>query len=226
MNLSRREFCEAAVATGAALRYPEPLLRAASTKAQASELPGSWPVPRQNRYLTSIQPLAGRMTAAPAIGAEIELQRVRAVVTAIAPKPGAGLDRAVAIENGRLRGYRLDGSLLGQTHPPGLNFQSMIAAEDLNGDGRVEPALMAGRPLMSPAPPPVTTPRVGTNERHPLDTKRFNATIPRAGRVSNPSRSVSEPYPHRRFNSGKPFLPWNLRPLGTPRGRPPSLPSA
>ena len=45
-----------------------------------------------------------------------------------------------------MRCYRLDGSLLWEAHPPGLNFESLVAAEDLDGDGRVELALTAGRP--------------------------------------------------------------------------------
>jgi len=103
-------------------------------------------MPRQNRCLTSIQPLAGRMTTAPTIAGEITFARGRGVVSGFASKPNALVDRAVVIGNGRLRCYRLDGSLVWDTHPPALNFESLVVAEDLDGDGRVELALMAGRP--------------------------------------------------------------------------------
>jgi len=101
---------------------------------------------RQNRLLTAIQPLPGKMTAPPEVVAKITFPKGQGVVTPIASKPGGPVDRAIAIADGRLRCYRLDGSLLWETHPPGLNFQSLVAAEDLDGDGRVELALMTGRP--------------------------------------------------------------------------------
>lgn len=126
--------------------YPEALLAAAGKLPLRSEQPGSWPVPRQNQCLTSIQPLAGRMSTAPEIAAEIAFVRGQGAVTAFASKPGAPMDRAVVVANGRLRCSRLDGSLLWEAHPPGLNFESLVIAEDLDGDGRVELALMAGRP--------------------------------------------------------------------------------
>ena len=105
-----------------------------------------WPVPRQNRCLTSIQPLAGRMAVAPQIAAEVPFPRGQGAVSGFAAKPNGPVDRAIAIGNGRLLCYRLDGSLLWESHPPGLNFENLVIAEDLDGDGRVELALMAGRP--------------------------------------------------------------------------------
>ena len=86
------------------------------------------------------------MAEAPQIAAEIPFPRGQGAVSGFASKPGGTVDRAVVIGNGRLRCYRLDGSLLWEAHPPGLNFESLITAEDLDGDGRVELALTAGRP--------------------------------------------------------------------------------
>ena len=108
--------------------------------------PGAWPVPRQNRLLTAIQPLRGRMAAAPRITARVTFPKGQGALTSFAATPGGEVDRAVSLANGRLSCYRLDGSLLWQSHPAGLNFQSLISAEDLDGDGRVELALTAGRP--------------------------------------------------------------------------------
>src|ERR1035438_4040573 len=145
-SLSRREFCGTAVAVGATLLCPQSLPQAFGKSLKGGERPGSWPVPRQNRCLTGVQPLAGHLSAAPGIAAQITFPRVQGVLTPFASKPGAAVDRTVAIEDGWLRCYRLDGSLLWETHPPGLNFVSLIAAEDLDADGRVELALTAGRP--------------------------------------------------------------------------------
>lgn len=86
------------------------------------------------------------MTTAPTIVGEIAFSRGQGVVSGYASKPRGPVDRAVVIRNGRLCCYRLDGSLLWEAHPPGLNFESLVIAEDLDGDGRVELALMAGRP--------------------------------------------------------------------------------
>lgn len=143
-SLSRREFCGAAAAMGAALIYPEHIPQPA--KAGAAEAAGSWPTVRQNRQLTAIQPLPGRMTSAPKIAGSLAFPRGPGLVNAIASQPNGALDRAVVIADGRLRCYHLDGKLLWETHPAGLNFQSLVAAEDLDGDGRIELALMAGRP--------------------------------------------------------------------------------
>jgi hypothetical protein len=146
MRLNRREFCGAAAAAGAALLCPARILEAEVKPRPGAEPPGTWPTARQNRCLTGIQPLAGKMTAAPGIVAEIAFARNQGALTGVASKPNGPVDRAVAIENGRLRCYRLDASLLWETHPAGLNFESLVIAEDLDGDGRVELALMAGRP--------------------------------------------------------------------------------
>ena len=143
---SRRKFCQTTAVLGGALLDPSALLAAAIGAPTLKELPGTWPVPRQNRCLTGIQPLAGRMRVAPHIAAELAFPRVQGALTGLASKPGGAVDRALVTGNGGLRCYRLDGSLLWEAHPAGLNFESLVAAEDLDGDGRVELALTAGRP--------------------------------------------------------------------------------
>lgn len=56
------------------------------------------------------------------------------------------MDCALALADGGLRCYSLEGKLLWEIHPEGLNFDNLVTAEDLDGDGRVELALTAGRP--------------------------------------------------------------------------------
>ncbi|PWU09578.1 MAG: hypothetical protein C5B50_27080 [Verrucomicrobia bacterium] len=161
-DITRRQFCESTTVLGAALLHAGTLLAAAESASKSKEPAGSWPVPRQNRCLTNIQPLAGRISAAPHIVAEIAFPRTQGALTSLVAqihsshsshsshpvqsKPSGTVDRAVVAANGRLRCYALDGKLLWEAHPPGLNFESVVAAEDLDGDGRVELALMAGRP--------------------------------------------------------------------------------
>jgi len=146
MPLSRRKFCAAAALTGAALLCPASLLQAAGKHGTEPAAKGDWPVPRQNRCLTSLQPLPGYLRAPPELAAEIQFARYPGVTSPVASRPKGPVDRAVALENGRLHCYRLDGSMVWESHPPGLNFESLVAAEDLDGDGRVELALTAGRP--------------------------------------------------------------------------------
>ena len=144
--MSRREFCETAVAIGTAFVFPQTLLQTAGKPPERVKLLGNWPVPRQNRCLTSIQPLAGRLTVAPVMAGEITFPQTQGVISAFKSKPDGPVDRAAVLGNGRLRCCRLDGRLLWESHPPGLNFENLVVAEDLDGDGRVELALMAGRP--------------------------------------------------------------------------------
>lgn len=106
---------------------------------------GSWQTARQNRQLTGIQPFPGRMKRAPKIAAALPFPHSQGDVTAIASRHGGAKDRAIVLASGRLRCYDLDGRLRWETHPDGLNFQTLIAAEDIDADGRVELALMAGR---------------------------------------------------------------------------------
>lgn len=145
-RMSRREFCGKAAALGAIIMQPGWAQAAERGRDAAPIPPGSWPMPRQNRLLTAVQPLSGKMTAAPGIAAKIAFGTGQGALTPIAVKPNAPTDHAVSIADGRLRCYRLDGKFLWEQHPAGLNFSSLIAAEDIDGDGRVELALMAGRP--------------------------------------------------------------------------------
>jgi hypothetical protein len=145
-NITRREFCGTAAAVGAALMVPEMSNASGGGKPELAADAGSWPAPRQNRQLTAIQPLPGKMKSAPKIAASLPFPRGQGMVTAIASKPNGKLDRAIVIADGRLRCYGLDGKLHWESHPAGLNFQSLVAAEDIDADGRVELALMAGRP--------------------------------------------------------------------------------
>jgi outer membrane protein assembly factor BamB len=146
LGLTRRQFCASVAEVAGVLLVPV-ALRAEEEKAAGKRgASGSWPTARQNRCLTSIQPLAGRMAQAPQIVAEIPFARGQGVVTGFASKPAGPVDRAIVMGNGGLRCYRLDGSLVWEAHPPGLNFETLVAAEDLDGDGRVELALTAGRP--------------------------------------------------------------------------------
>lgn len=107
---------------------------------------GDWPTPRQNRRLTAIQPLPGKMRTAPEVVARQSFGKGKGQLRLIASKPGGAEDRVVSIADGRLRCYQRDGKLLWDIHPEGLNFESLIAAEDIDGDGRMELALTAGRP--------------------------------------------------------------------------------
>jgi hypothetical protein len=145
-RLNRRDFCEVAAMMGAAMLSPERISSAEERPEREPERPGSWPTPRQNRQLTAVQPLAGQIRHAPVIVASLPFARGQGAMRVIASKPSGTPDTAIVIADGRLRCYRLDGKPLWETHPPGLNFQSLVAAEDLDGDGRVELALMAGRP--------------------------------------------------------------------------------
>jgi len=105
-----------------------------------------WPTPRHDTHLTARQPCPGTMRTAPAILTRTAVAPGSAVLTPFASKPGGQPDRALALFDGALRCYALTGKLLWQSHPLGLNFQSLAAIEDLDGDGRVEIAVSAGRP--------------------------------------------------------------------------------
>jgi hypothetical protein len=98
---------------------------------------GDWPTPRQNRRLTAIQPLPGKMHAAPEVVARQSFGQGKGQLRLIASKPGGAEDRVVSIADGRLRCYQRDGKLLWDIHPNGLYFESLVAAEYVDGDGRV-----------------------------------------------------------------------------------------
>jgi hypothetical protein len=108
--------------------------------------PGDWPTPRQNRCLNGVQPVPGRMTSAPKVAARLGFPKGQGALREVSIRADGPADHVIAIADGRLRCYHPDGKLRWETHPPGLNFESLIAAEDLDGDGRVELALTAGRP--------------------------------------------------------------------------------
>src|SRR5687768_1586142 len=133
-NLTRREFCGTTAAIGAALMMPETSGAAGAGKPELPADAGSWPAPRQNRQLTGVQPLPGRMKRAPKVVASLPFPRVQGLVTPIASKPNGKPDRAIVIADGRLSCYDLEGKRLWETHPAGLNFQSLVAAEDIDAD--------------------------------------------------------------------------------------------
>ena len=109
-----------------------------------SAQPADWPEPRHDRHLTAIQPVAGALRQAPAVLATIDLGRI--VPAAVAVDRGAGKGKIwIAIIGGELRGYGDDGKIAWTCHPPGINFASISATADFDGDGEAEIALQAGR---------------------------------------------------------------------------------
>jgi hypothetical protein len=143
-RLTRREFCAAAVS--AAVIAPVTPAQADKKPMQKPRLAGDWPTPRQNRCLNSVQPLAGKLRRAPKITAAIPIGKGQGMPLTFASKPDGPPDRILSLAYGALRCYEPNGKLLWESHPPGLNFAGLVAAEDLDTDGRVELALMAGRP--------------------------------------------------------------------------------
>ncbi|MFH1741853.1 MAG: VCBS repeat-containing protein, partial [bacterium] len=109
-----------------------------------SAAPGDWPEPRQNPHLTTVQPLAGAMEEAPAVLARIEVSPSRPGMTAV-PSPDGSETWGLCIVGGALHCFNTQGEQKWLSHPPGLNFTSVVAAEDLDLDGRIEIALKAGR---------------------------------------------------------------------------------
>ncbi|MCW3098100.1 MAG: hypothetical protein JWL77_3718 [Chthonomonadaceae bacterium] len=145
-KMNRRELAKTAVVMGAAMICPEVAASAAAQSDPHPDRPGSWPTPRQNRQLTGVQPMAGAMRHAPGVVASLPFERGHGAITVIASKPNGIQDTIIEIVGGRLRCYRMDGTVKWESHPAGLNFESLVAAEDIDGDGHVELALMAGRP--------------------------------------------------------------------------------
>src|SRR5437762_1081688 len=84
-----------------------------------------WPEPRHDRHLTSIQPIAGAITKAPAVMGEVDLGRIAPVATAVQRADKETI--WVAIVGGELRAYLADGSRAWSCHPPGINFTSIIS---------------------------------------------------------------------------------------------------
>jgi outer membrane protein assembly factor BamB len=106
--------------------------------------PGDWPEPRQNSRLTAVQPLPGSMKSAPSVSGQIDLGRTTPAISAAALKDGTAV--GLSVFAGTLRCYETNGALRWETHPAGLNFESIVAHEDLDGDGAPEVLLQAGRP--------------------------------------------------------------------------------
>lgn len=106
---------------------------------------GDWPEQRQNAQLTAIQPLSGCMGAEPVVIASYDLGRSRPVSVPVAAADGSG-HWALCIASGALSCYRQNGECLWTSHPAGINFTSVVATGDFNGNGRNEVLLQAGRP--------------------------------------------------------------------------------
>lgn len=138
--ISRRAFCEGVA--GGALALP----LAASGSATEPPAAGDWPTARQNNRLTGAQSLAGRMARPPRAAGRLEFGAGHGTLRPFALRPGGEPDRVLEIASGVVRCYRPDGGLAWEEHPLGLNFDALVAAEDIDGDGRVELALTAGRP--------------------------------------------------------------------------------
>jgi len=96
---------------------------------------GEWPEPRQNAHLTSVQQMPGAMAAPPVSLAESDLGRARPPLT-IATRNAQPV--GLTIVGGELRCYDTTGKLLWTCHPPGLNFVTITAVEDFDGDGSGE----------------------------------------------------------------------------------------
>jgi len=106
--------------------------------------PGDWPEPRQNPHLTTIQPLPGEMVDPPSILSGVAISPSRPSMRSV-PSPDGTETWGLCIVGGALHCFSTSGQEIWRSHPPGLNFTSIEAAEDLDLDGRVEIALKAGR---------------------------------------------------------------------------------
>ena len=106
---------------------------------------GDWKEPRQNPHLTAIQPMAGAMTEPPQIFGRVKVSPGRPRMTPVASHNGEET-LGLCVVGGALYCYDTMGSLKWRSHPLGLNFTTIITIEDLDGDGRMEIALQAGRP--------------------------------------------------------------------------------
>ncbi len=112
--------------------------------AMAHAAPGDWPEPRHDAHLTGIQPLPGAMKTAPEVLGQFDLGRSQPAMTEVALPDGGSV--GLCIVAGALYCFDPSGAQRWVSHPPGLNFVSIKAAEDLDGDGKKEIALFAGRP--------------------------------------------------------------------------------
>ncbi len=105
---------------------------------------GDWPEPRQNACLTGVQPLPGAMIHAPSVLARHDLGSIAPATRCVRNRDG--LESYLAIVGGALHAFDPYGKSLWISHPPGLNYVSISASEDLDGDGEIEVLLQAGRP--------------------------------------------------------------------------------
>ncbi|MCF6285953.1 MAG: VCBS repeat-containing protein [Candidatus Hydrogenedentes bacterium] len=105
--------------------------------------PGSWLEPRQNPYLTAQQPMPGTMASAPRVVARHDLGRGWATIQNT--KIG-GEDVGLFVAAGALYSYDTSGTQRWKSHPVGLNFETIVRLADLDGDGKEEILLKAGRP--------------------------------------------------------------------------------
>lgn len=117
---------------------------AADPLASAAASVGDWPQPRQNPHLTAIQSLPGAMTDAPTILGQINVSQSRPSMIEV-PSPDGAETWGLCIVGGALYCFNTQGNPMWVSHPPGLNFTAVVAAEDLDGDGQIEIALKAGR---------------------------------------------------------------------------------
>ena len=141
--LSRRTLLVASFATGAAE------VASSDTTPQrvvADPRRGGWLTPRGNSRLTGGQALSGRLRGAPQVVARHRFASLPPALHPFSSTAGKAADRVLHVRDGRARCYALDGALLWESHPRGLNFDRVVASEDMDGDGRVEIVLGAGRP--------------------------------------------------------------------------------
>jgi len=111
----------------------------------SSVVPGTWPEPRQNKCLTAIQPLPGAMTESPRTLSKFDWGRSSPKAVTVTQASDSANAR-VCIVAGALHCYDEQSNLKWQSHPVGLNYTKIHAAEDLNGNGAEEVLLKAGRP--------------------------------------------------------------------------------
>lgn len=103
-----------------------------------------WPEARGNAQLTAWQPTPGAMVAAGLEVARADLGRSAPSLTPVAL--GGERYLGVGLLGGAAVAFTPDGAEAWFSHPAGLNFTALDAAEDLDGDGRPELLLRAGRP--------------------------------------------------------------------------------
>ncbi|MEW6754629.1 MAG: FG-GAP-like repeat-containing protein [Candidatus Latescibacterota bacterium] len=107
--------------------------------------PGDWPLWRRDRLLTAHQPLPGALAKAPRVLAETDLGADSGPVLA-ADLEGSGRARGyLVLARARLHAFDAGGRPLWEASPAGYWLQEVLAVADLDGDGRPEVLLLAGR---------------------------------------------------------------------------------